>query len=226
VVALLAATALGVVATSASAGGDYGPDTCLDGFVWREATSVDHACVTPDVRTQTAQDNSEGATRRSPTGGTYGPETCLQGFVWREAVVGDHVCVVPAARDQARDDNLKAATRRNDVRTALRSYVPEQPSCDGSVCTRTSDDAPRYRLVADRINVGQALVVLVRIGGRTTSWRVPVPAHPTAPGGWLSFRTGQLQCGGGNPNAYFRVQDGSSGRWSARQYVRLGCVTF
>lgn len=31
--------------------GPYGPKTCANGYVWREATPVDFTCVTPDIRT-------------------------------------------------------------------------------------------------------------------------------------------------------------------------------
>lgn len=172
---------LATAATSAVAGGDYGPDTCLDGYVWRGAVATDHVCVTPAVRAQTAQDNAQAAARVDPTGGAYGPDTCLDGFVWREAVVGDHVCVAPAARDQAHLDNLNAPLRRDDVRTAIRTWRPNPVRCDGDVCTTNNDDALRYRVVAD---------------GAGTA-----------------------------PNAYFRVRDGSSGRWSARQPVTIGCAT-
>jgi hypothetical protein len=45
-------------------GGAYGPDTCLQGYVWREAVPGDHVCVTPETRAQAAQDNSLAASRR------------------------------------------------------------------------------------------------------------------------------------------------------------------
>jgi hypothetical protein len=45
-------------------GGAYGPDTCLQGYVWRDAVSGDHVCVTPATRDQAAQDNSLAASRR------------------------------------------------------------------------------------------------------------------------------------------------------------------
>lgn len=35
---------------SAAAAGPYGPDTCVKGYVWREATAADHTCVAPSVR--------------------------------------------------------------------------------------------------------------------------------------------------------------------------------
>src|SRR5947199_3148339 len=68
-----------------SASGDFGPDTCLEGWVWREAVTNDHVCVTPAIRTAAATDNSLAASRRNPNGGPFGPDTCLQGYVWREA---------------------------------------------------------------------------------------------------------------------------------------------
>lgn len=210
VAALIGAATLSITAALASpaatapADGDFGPDTCLNGFVWREALPTDHVCVTPAVRTQTRQDNSLAASRRSPSGGPFGPDTCLSGFVWREAYSGDRVCVTPATRDQARSDNFRAAERRNELRTSLGTYgVPR-----------------RYHVRTDRVNIGSARVVLFNSSTRSSirAWRVSVPQNPAAPGGLLSFRTLYVLCSGA-PNAYFRVQDGSSGRWSSRQFV-------
>jgi hypothetical protein len=202
------AVSLAATATAALTNGDFGPDTCLNGFVWREAVPTDHVCVTPTVRTQTQQDNSLAASRRSSTGGPFGPDTCRSGFVWREAVVGDRVCVAPATRDQARSDNFRAAERRNELRTSLGTYGTPR----------------RYYVRTDRLNVGLARVVLFNSTTRTSirSWRFSVPQNPSAPGGLLSFRTVYVLCSGA-PNAYFRVQDGSSGRWSSRQFV---CARF
>jgi hypothetical protein len=89
----------------------YGPDTCVDGYVWREANSSDHVCVYPSTRTQAWQDNAAAPSRVSPTDHTYGPDTCIQGFVWREAFSNDHVCVLPWVRQQAWNDNSVAASR-------------------------------------------------------------------------------------------------------------------
>jgi hypothetical protein len=41
----------------------YGPDTCRQGYVWREATPSDHVCVTPQVRAQTRADNANARFR-------------------------------------------------------------------------------------------------------------------------------------------------------------------
>ena len=90
----------------------YGPDTCKQGFVWREAVPSDHVCVTPVVRAQTAQDNTLAVSRRNPSGGPYGPDTCIQGYVWREAFSNDRVCVPGQTRAQAAADNAQAASRK------------------------------------------------------------------------------------------------------------------
>lgn len=89
----------------------YGPGTCAQGFVWREAFPGDHACVTPEVRQQVADDNAQAATRRQPGGGAFGPDTCRQGFVWRGAIPDDHVCVTPAMRDMVAMDNQWMSAR-------------------------------------------------------------------------------------------------------------------
>ncbi|MDT5196922.1 MAG: hypothetical protein QOH20_3676, partial [Mycobacterium sp.] len=96
-VAILAALgALGAPATAAADPLPYGPDTCIQGFVWREAGPGDIVCVTPAVRSSTAQQNQAAGQNREPDGGAYGPDTCKQGFVWREAFGGDVVCVTVA----------------------------------------------------------------------------------------------------------------------------------
>jgi len=100
-------------AVPAAAVCDFGPDTCKQGFVWREAFPGDHVCVSGQTRTEAANDNAQAAQRRSPNGGPFGPDTCLPGFVWREASPADHVCVTGATRTQAAADNAQAADRRD-----------------------------------------------------------------------------------------------------------------
>jgi hypothetical protein len=112
-VALFAAVgAIGSQATAVADPLPYGPDTCLQGFVWREAAPGDVVCVTPAVRASTAQQNQAAPQNVEPNGGAYGPNTCKQGFVWREAFSGDTVCVTPAIRTQALSDNAAAASRK------------------------------------------------------------------------------------------------------------------
>ncbi|GAA4246899.1 hypothetical protein [Dactylosporangium darangshiense] len=87
-------------------------DACADGYVWREAFSGDHVCVTPATREQVRQDNAAADQRRSPDGGPYGKDTCVSGYVWRGANDADHVCVTPTIRDQTARDNQLADSRR------------------------------------------------------------------------------------------------------------------
>jgi hypothetical protein len=61
----------------------YGPYTCAQSLVWREATAGDYVCVPPSVRTRAKQDNNAAASRVQPGGGAYGPDTCKPGWVWR-----------------------------------------------------------------------------------------------------------------------------------------------
>lgn len=90
----------------------YGPQTCVNGFVWRGAGPNDYACVHPAVREQTWIDNGEAASRRNPYGGPYGPNTCLDGYVWREAFPNDFACVTPETRAQAWFDNAHQDERQ------------------------------------------------------------------------------------------------------------------
>jgi hypothetical protein len=84
----------------------WGPDSCVNGYVWREARSTDHVCVVPATRDQTWRDNAAAPSRW--TNGPFGPHTCISGFVWREAFPGDDVCVTPEIRTQAANDNANA----------------------------------------------------------------------------------------------------------------------
>lgn len=94
----------------------FGADTCLQGFVWREASTTDHVCVTGAARTQAAADNSQVDARRVP-----GSDGCQSGFVWREAFPGDHVCVTAMTRAQTAVDNKRADARRDLSCTACRN---------------------------------------------------------------------------------------------------------
>jgi hypothetical protein len=107
--ALLAGISLNSAFTaSAMAEGAYGPDTCKNGYVWREALADDTICVTPAERTKARKQNAKANLRRNPGGGAYGPDTCRNGYVWRDAAEDDHVCVTPAERDQAAAQNAAA----------------------------------------------------------------------------------------------------------------------
>jgi len=147
-----------------------------------------------------------------------GPRMCL-GF-----------CLPPTAGGPVQRESPKLPLSRDEVRVSLGTYPPEVATCVGSVCAVASGFDVRYVVRADQINVGEALVVLFRNSDDTPLWStwVPVTPYGSRPGGWLSVQTGILDCAGGAntaPNAYFRVKDGVSGRWSIRQYVTTGCAT-
>jgi hypothetical protein len=212
------------VTLPAYATGDYGPDTCLQGWVWREATPSDHVCVTPDIRTQTANDNSQASARRSPNGGPYGPDTCLQGWVWREAVQGDHVCVTPATRSQAANDNSQASARRNSLNIWHTTYTPPN-SCNGNVC-QTTNSSPLYILQGDHMNIGTLTVELRKTQGDAliATWTVNSTPLSSAPGGQFTLKTNRTACNGSS-DSYFRVFDPVSTRWSVPDPVSTSCYT-
>jgi hypothetical protein len=99
---------------------EYGPDACKDGFLWREARSGDHVCVTPETYRQVQKDNRRASQRRD----SADPDKCLSGYVPREAFEGDHTCVPPESRDQARLDNSLAGDRK--LNFAMRKYRQAQ----------------------------------------------------------------------------------------------------
>jgi hypothetical protein len=226
--AVTAATAAGALLTgvqSASAA-DYGPDTCLQGYVWREATAGDHVCVTPGTRQQAADDNVQASARRSPTGGAYGPDTCLQGYVWRETTSTDHVCVTPSTRSQTSDDNRQASARRASLTIWINHWSPSG-SC-GSGCTTNQGGSSYIKVNGESFNVGRVWVGYYQLstGRLIKGYWVDAKAHSGFAGGSFGLQTNKLDCGTGAPTAYLRAYDKISGRWSSRLNVRIGvCAT-
>jgi hypothetical protein len=80
---------------------DYGPDTCIYGYVWREAYEGDHVCVRPWVRQRARDDNAAAPSRILMNG------QCVYGYVWREANPDDHVCVRPDIRSKTWQQNAR-----------------------------------------------------------------------------------------------------------------------
>jgi hypothetical protein len=87
------------------------PNTCISGYVWREAFVGDVVCVTPDERQRVFDDNAAAASRVDP-GGAYGVNSCVSGYIWRVARESDLVCVLPEEHDRVVADNAAAPSRR------------------------------------------------------------------------------------------------------------------
>jgi hypothetical protein len=66
--AIVALSAVALNATGARATGD----TWLHGFVWREASCIDHVRVTPKTRSEARADNAAALSRINPNGGAFG----------------------------------------------------------------------------------------------------------------------------------------------------------
>ncbi|GAA1256122.1 hypothetical protein GCM10009677_02800 [Sphaerisporangium rubeum] len=227
-VATLAGAGLAVTApaASATAGGDYGPDTCLEGYVWREARPSDHVCVTSGVRDRTRTENATAAAKW--TSGAFGPHTCVQGYVWREAFNGDDVCVTPAVRAQVRADNGLAADRKVSARLWVNRYtVPPRDNGDGTSTSTSVDDIPRIKLSGDHYNFGQ-VKLYIRLDTGRTLWQgtVNATAHSGFAGASFGKKTGVFDCAAaGRPaNGYAQAYDVTSGRWSPRIPLRVGCA--
>lgn len=103
----------------------YGPDTCIQGLVWREARSGDTVCVTPDVRSRTATENAHPGSNKDPLAGS-GPDSCSQGYVWREAFDGDTICVTPGERSETLAANAAAASNRQANQPGQQSQTGTQ----------------------------------------------------------------------------------------------------
>ena len=191
---VLAGTATAVVVfpagTRASAVGDFGTDTCLEGYVWRESVPADHVCVTAETRAQVQADNAAATERH-----LAGSDTCVAGYVWREAMatgeadyetavanayasgqdptvvvqahldasaVGDHVCVTPDVRAQTAADN--------DINT-WRSRVLLMT---GSLIPYTSPAV----LQGSGFNTGTVYLEIVRHSDGSVLWQADVAASP------------------------------------------------
>jgi hypothetical protein len=120
----------------------YGPDTCIQGYVWREARTGDTVCVTPPVRDRTAQENANPSLNKEPNSGAYGPNTCKQGFVWREAFDGDTICVTPEMRGQTLADNAAAASRKQ-------ANQPQTPSAQSTITLEVVGSGDVYAIWSD-----------------------------------------------------------------------------
>lgn len=230
--AVVGASAVGLFSTAttvANAQGDFGPDTCLEGYVWREANSADHVCVSPATRTQTSADNAAAGSRKAG-GGAYGPNTCVNGYVWRDAYDGDVVCVTTATRQQAQNDNAAAADHKASLNIWLSDYEAPRP-CSNGECTVTSDTGSQYQINGDHFDNGSiTLTVTSNNGPRIATYTVTASAHSGNPGASFGYKTPMYNpnsgfhatCKGGT-DAYIQAYDPTSQRWSNRLQFQKDC---
>src|SRR6516165_378546 len=123
----------------------YGPDTCIQGYVWREARPGDTVCVTPEIRATVAKQNSTPGANKDPNAGS-GPQSCSQGYVWREAFDGDTICVTPAFRQQMLNDNAAAASRKQATQPQPK---PNAPANGSAVLFEVTGSGEVYNIVTD-----------------------------------------------------------------------------
>lgn len=112
----------------------YGPDTCIDGYVWREITFTDHVCVTPETREVHKIRSAEDLHRD-----LNHPELpiCQEGYVPHLFVAQDVACITPQQLQQIADDNAQAERRKviNHLPAQRREHFAPQEllgRCGGS----------------------------------------------------------------------------------------------
>ncbi|MFJ3224338.1 hypothetical protein ACIPJS_13390 [Streptomyces sp. NPDC086783] len=178
-----------LIAPSDAGAQDYGPNTCRQGYVWRLARAGDLVCVTPQTRTDTANDNALAPGRTLANG------YCEQGYVWRGAWGSDDLtCVTPQTRARARYDNRQA----DDRRLAVRVWVT---SVNG-----------KLKVSGNHFNVN-GRVRIVFSGAVSKSWTITATRHAGHPGGSFGFVPGySARCAPGNPNSNVYAVDLTSGR--------------
>jgi Mycobacterium membrane protein len=143
----------------------WGPDTCIQGYVFRLARPGDLVCVVPAVRDRTAQENANPTQNRQPGGGAYGTDTCKQGFVWREAFDGDTICVTPEERAQTLADNAAAESRKQ----------ANQPTGPGNAPANNNQATVKFEITGS----GTVYSIDIDPGGRAATENATVPWSTT-----------------------------------------------
>lgn len=94
--------------------------SCAKGYVWRNANSKDHVCVTLSAQQEAAADNAAGPSHALQLSFVK-PDTCISGYVWRQANDIDHVCVLPDVRSQTAEDNKNGPSRTSTA--SLKKFI-------------------------------------------------------------------------------------------------------
>lgn len=119
-----------------------GPDTCINGYVPRNARGGDSVCVTPATRDQVAAENADPDAHRDPRG-AYGPKSCAQGWVWRQAFDGDTICVTPDIRTKTLADNAAAQSRE------AANHPKQPPAQQSTMVWKATGQGATYNIVID-----------------------------------------------------------------------------
>jgi hypothetical protein len=124
---------------NAPGGALYGGNTCLPGYVWREARPSDLVCVTPETRTQTKYDNSQAADRsyindswiwRKPRWFDYRLDWCLNWGTNCGQPAADYFCM-----RQQYTAALEFAAAPNIGASEPTMVISGRKVCDQSTCT-------------------------------------------------------------------------------------------
>jgi hypothetical protein len=158
--------------------GNYGPDTCLEGWVWREAYTGDVVCVTPATRTQAAEDNAAASSRVVISRWPFKSKLCKSGYVWRQADPTDYVCVLPATAAQAQADNAQAANRRASLNIWLSTWT--DPNLPWKTCAQGTNTVGVV-VNGDHFNLATVTVGIYNLVNNATLASVTLPAIASPP---------------------------------------------
>lgn len=132
---------------------------------------------------------------------------------------------VPAA-SEARYSGAQSSLSRQQIRLKVTTYEQSVNTCPSAgPCNLIETYRTVFRVYADHLNVGKAVVVL-RNGqdGRVArSWKVNARPGAAGVGGAFTLDTNLSECAG-DADAFFQVYDTVSKRWSGRQYVSALCT--
>jgi hypothetical protein len=127
----------------------YGPETCVQGYVWRQAFEGDTVCVTPGFRSQVLADNAAADGRRQP-----GSPNCVSGYVWRVARPSDLVCVTPEMRSQVASVNRQPDAHKQAFAPGTHTIELSVGPHLKRVVSRGFNDCKVIRVQNDRLLVG------------------------------------------------------------------------
>jgi WD40 repeat protein len=150
----------------------YGPETCQQGFVWREADRYlsgekffDRTCVTPAERAQTAGDNELRATRRALPEAAQNASPPSLG-TWRESPAAP----APVIRDP---DRLLGLSFEDQGRLVLAQGAAYARLFNAETLQRVGQTAPHAGLVGARYWPHGGMILTAGRDGLVRFWETP-----------------------------------------------------